>query len=312
MLETLRQKQPELTRIFEKNIRTNRLAHAYLFEGETGVGKNDMSIWLAQSQFCLTPVDGLPCEECNNCLRIVEHEFPDVLEVAPDGQSIKVDQIRALKAEFMKSGMESNKRVFIIQSAEKMGTGAANSLLKFLEEPDVDSLAILETASLASILPTIRSRCQVTHFQPLSKAELTDTLVAEGVNPSLAKLLPELTNSYDKALEFAQDEWFETAKNNVTRWYTYLVKKDMQAFVYVQKQLIKTFKEKDAQRLCLNLLLTYFNKQMEQDVENSANKSVIEDKIRIIDEILKAEQKFASNVSFQNVLEQLSLRIVLG
>ncbi|MCG4775196.1 AAA family ATPase, partial [Lawsonibacter sp. DFI.5.51] len=74
-----------------------------------------------------------------------------------------------LKAEFSKSGVETAKKVFLIQEADKMSTGAANSLLKFLEEPEGQILAILETTSLSRILPTIQSRCQTLHFQPLVK-----------------------------------------------------------------------------------------------------------------------------------------------
>lgn len=83
----------------------------------------------------------MPCGRCSECRRIADHGFPDVVEVAPDGASIKVDQIRFLKAEFSKSGVEGTRKIFIISDAEKMTASAANSLLKFLEEPSGDVCA---------------------------------------------------------------------------------------------------------------------------------------------------------------------------
>ncbi|MDR0921653.1 MAG: DNA polymerase III subunit delta' [Lactobacillales bacterium] len=306
----LEAKQPSLFRIFSKSLRQNRLAHAYLFEGESGVGKHEFALWLAQSRFCLALEDGLPCEKCVNCTRILEGGYPDVHIVEPDGQSIKVDQIRGLKAEFMKSGMESSGRVFLIKEAEKMNVSAANSLLKFLEEPERGSLAILETSALPRILPTIQSRCQIMHFQPLSKADLTATLIEKNVPASLAKVLPELTNSLPQAEELAQDEWFAGARDTVKRWFSYLVKKDLQAFVYVQKKLIKIFKEKEQQKLSFELLLIEYNQLLATKIEQHVSEFELQNLVQTIEEILQAQQKFASNVSYQNVLEQLTLRIV--
>ncbi|MEG2643785.1 MAG: DNA polymerase III subunit delta', partial [Enterococcus sp.] len=160
-LETI---QPIVFRQLQNSFEHGRLAHAYLFEGDQGTGKAALALWFTKHLFCLDLQDNMPCEKCNNCLRINSREHPDVVEIEPDGQSIKVDQIRALQSELTKSGFESAKKVVIIHQAEKMNTNSANSLLKFLEEPPANFMIILETQSLGKILPTIRSRCQIIHF----------------------------------------------------------------------------------------------------------------------------------------------------
>ena len=129
--QQLQQMQPLLYKQLQKSFEHGRLAHAYLFEGDTGTGKQEFGLWMAKHVFCTNLVNQQPCNECHNCVRINENEHPDVLRIAPDGQTIKVNQIRELKAEFSKSGVETAKKVFLIQEADKMSTGAANSLKIF-------------------------------------------------------------------------------------------------------------------------------------------------------------------------------------
>lgn len=305
----LSQQQPLLYTQLKKSAATNRLAHAYLFEGDQGVGKEAVALWLAKQLFCTNPVDGDPCNECNNCERINHNEHPDVLQIAPDGQTIKVDQIRELKTEFTKSGMETNQKVFLIQQAEKMSVGAANSLLKFLEEPDGQVMAILMTTSLGRILPTIQSRCQVLHFQPLSKATLSRRLVERGVGEQTADLLSELTNSFEKAVELSEDEWFNEARDTIKQWFAYLSKSDNQAFVYVQKKLVKSFKEKEQQRLSFELLLYYFERQLAEETTKGPSRRM-EQLAEQIERVLIAHRKWEANVSYQNVCEQLVIRLI--
>ncbi|MBO0471816.1 DNA polymerase III subunit delta' [Enterococcus sp. DIV0242_7C1] len=306
----LSEQQPLLYQQLQKSFEHGRLAHAYLFEGDTGTGKKEFGLWMAKHVFCTNLIDNTPCNQCNNCLRINDNEHPDVLRVAPDGQTIKVDQIRALKAEFSKSGVETAQKVFLIEQADKMSIGAANSLLKFLEEPEGKILAILETTSLTKILPTIQSRCQVLHFQPLVKEKLIHTLTETGISKNSAALLAELTNSFDKAVELSKDEWFNEAREIMQQWFDYLIKDDLQAFVYVQKKMVKVFKEKEQQALSFDLLLAFYRKQLTDSVSKEQLKRVIEQQAQRIELILKARQKWEANVSWQSVCEQLVIRMI--
>ncbi|MBP2099987.1 DNA polymerase III subunit delta' [Enterococcus rivorum] len=306
----LSEQQPLLYKQLQKSFEHGRLAHAYLFEGDTGTGKKEFGLWMAKRVFCTNVTGNNPCNQCNNCLRINENEHPDVLRIVPEGQTIKVNQIRELKSEFSKSGVETAQKVFLIEQVDKMSVGAANSLLKFLEEPEGKILAILETTSLTRILPTIQSRCQVLHFQPLVTKKLVSALMETGINENKAKLLVELTNSFDKAVEISKDEWFNDAREIIQHWFDYLRNDDLQGFVYVQKKMIKVFKEKEQQALSFDLLLAYYRQQLKEFVAKGQSKKAVEQQAQRIELILKARQKWEANVSWQSVCEQLVIRMI--
>lgn len=304
----LAQHQPLVYSQIKKSVEHGRLAHAYLFEGDQGVGKHELSLWLAKRLFCTQVVDNEPCNECNNCLRIAAGEHPNLWQIKPDGQSIKVDQIRQLQQEFVRSGFESRLQFFTISQADKMNASAANSLLKFLEEPAGSFVAILETDSPGKILPTIQSRCQILHFAPLNTKALVTKLVEAGIGPESATLLAALTNSYQKAVEISQEEWFNDAKVAISQWYLYLANNDLLAFVYVQKKLTALAKEKERQQLLLQMLMQHFRQERSKLLNGES--LALKENTRRIELLLEAEQKLGANVSFQNVCEQLVLRMI--
>lgn len=304
----LAQNQPLVYSQIKKSVEHGRLAHAYLFEGDQGVGKHELSLWLAKRLFCTQVVDNEPCNECNNCLRIAAGEHPNLWQIKPDGQSIKVDQIRQLQQEFVRSGFESRLQFFTISHADKMNASAANSLLKFLEEPAGSFVAILETDSPGKILPTIQSRCQILHFAPLNTQALVAKLVQTGIGTESATLLAALTNSYQKAVEISQEEWFNESKAAVSQWYLYLVNNDLMAFVYVQKKLTALAKEKERQQLLLQMLMQHFRQARSKLLNGDV--LALKENTRRIELLLEAEQKLGANVSFQNVCEQLVLRMI--
>lgn len=299
--------QAHVFSLMKKNVKHGRIAHAYLFEGDKGTGKHQLSLWLAQRLFCQQVVNQAPCGQCINCKRIAMGEHPNVRVIEPDGQSIKVDQIRQLQSEFSRKGFEKGMQIFIIQQADTMNLSAANSLLKFLEEPEGEMLAILEVESLGKILPTIQSRCQIIHFNPLNKDELVKQLQETGISEKSAHLLASLTNSYQKAVEISQNEWFNGAKDVIEKWFIYLKKKDPQAFIYVQKAIMAIAKEKQQQQAILAILLFYFQTERNQMLQHQVSGVNVN---RDLEFILQGQQKLAANVPFQGVAEQLSLRIL--
>ena len=305
----LQEYQPLVFAQLKKSIKHGRIAHAYLFEGDKGTGKHELSLWLAKRLFCTDVQEEAPCGKCSNCVRIAQGEHPDVIQIEPDGQMIKVDQIRQLQEEFSKSGFESRLKIFILSQADKMNNSAANSLLKFLEEPVGNFLAILETESLGRILPTIQSRCQIIHFSPLSKEKLQEKLQEEGLSKETSRLLSHLTNSYHKAVEISQDEWFNETKDAVKHWVNYLLKKDPQAFIFVQKKLLGLAKEKNQQSEIFLLLLFYFQEERDRLLAQGLWGKEIN---RAIEAALQAQKKLQANVSFQGVAEQFSVKIIYG
>jgi DNA polymerase III subunit delta' len=154
---------------------TGRLRHSMLFAGVTGVGKWTLAQFIAKASNCVRLQNDF-CDSCPSCERISDNAHPDVRNVAPDGQFIKIDQMRSLSREVFFKPFEGRRRVFIIDEAEKFRDESANSILKTLEEPPDTSFLILITSRPNDLLPTIRSRCQTYRFAPLSANDIEQLL----------------------------------------------------------------------------------------------------------------------------------------
>lgn len=144
-------------------INAGRLPHALMLTGPTGIGKRHLALALAQRLLCETPVVDTPCGKCRGCLLNSAQTHPDLLWLTPEeeGKAIKVDQVRELSETLAKTAQQGGYKLVILAPAEAMNTNAANALLKSLEEPAANTLLILLSANPSSVLPTIRSRCQL-------------------------------------------------------------------------------------------------------------------------------------------------------
>lgn len=149
-----------------------RLAHAYLFLGPEGVGRESVARALAAALNCSQPAaEWDACGECPSCKRMLAGTHADFLTIYPTSESrqpqIKIDQIRELRRLTSYPPMEGGWRVALIKPAEDMRPEAANALLKTLEEPPARHLIVLAAAGEADLFPTIVSRCQKLAFTPL-------------------------------------------------------------------------------------------------------------------------------------------------
>ncbi|MDE1890744.1 MAG: DNA polymerase III subunit delta' [Planctomycetota bacterium] len=167
-----------IIKLFQNAIINNRLAHAYIFAGQEGVGKTSVSKELAKAIFCKhSSLDA--CDTCSDCQRISTDNFPDLFLILPEKNSrvIKIEQLKYLQDVLNVKPLESKYKMVIIQSADKMNEEASNCLLKTLEEPPSYAIIILIVTSLESVRETIRSRCQIIRFSPLSTTVIKDILV---------------------------------------------------------------------------------------------------------------------------------------
>lgn len=135
--------QEHITDVLRNQIRTGRIAHAYLFSGSRGTGKTSTARILARAVNCLDPKDGEPCGKCAACLTDVSESI-DIIEMDAASNS-KVDEMRALleKAEFAPIYLKT--KVYIIDEAHMLSKSANNALLKTLEEPPAHVVFILAT-----------------------------------------------------------------------------------------------------------------------------------------------------------------------
>ncbi|MDC7953279.1 DNA polymerase III subunit delta' [Liquorilactobacillus mali] len=317
----IRKQQTVLTDYFANMIDQGHLAHAYLLTGPKGIGKRALALWITQGIFCKNKIAGNPCLDCEECRRIESGNHPDVVHVAPDGLSIKVDQIRFLKSEFSKSGVEGNRKAFIIEDADKMTISAANSLLKFLEEPSGDVVAFLLTETVNRILPTIVSRCQLFELAKPSSAQLIAMLKKKGITTDKAVILGNLTDSLAESEKIAANENFDKLVRNICVWYLHILQEDARCFVEVQMSLLPLINNKDDEVILLNLIIllvknsisVYYGKKDNIFVKFQAEftgliERLTADKItQAVELVLETRKKLAVNVSFQNVIEALTI-----
>lgn len=160
--------------------------HAYLFVGPDGSGRDELAMLLAGSFFCTS--SGYPCDNCISCKKMLHGNMLDFHEIAPDGNSIKIGQIREIKYQMSLRPADGNGHVFFIRRAEAMTKDAANSFLKVLEEPLDGVLFILVAANTGSLLSTIVSRCQIVPFYPYQRIEIANILIKDYPNISASQI----------------------------------------------------------------------------------------------------------------------------
>lgn len=147
----------------------NTLPHAFLFYGSNGIGKKKRALDFVSWLFCSKAQNKTQaCLECMSCQKIENQNHPDLFLIDPGEENIKIETIRELLPMLFFSPLEAPFKVVIINEAHQLTTGAANSLLKTLEEPPKQTLFILITPNLSLIIPTIRSRCQKLFFPEVS------------------------------------------------------------------------------------------------------------------------------------------------
>lgn len=165
---------------FQRICANRRLAHAYLFAGPRDSGKTQTAFWLAGLVNCESS-HAAPCQECSSCRKIRSGNHPDIHVIgAPDGQSIKIEDIRFLLSRIQLKAYEAKEKCFILRNVETMTPEAANALLKVLEEPSPHTLMVLTTSLLEDNLATIKSRCQIVRFFPASLSRAAKLLAEDG------------------------------------------------------------------------------------------------------------------------------------
>jgi DNA polymerase-3 subunit delta' len=156
-------------------MRNGRVAHAYLFLGKEGIGKKFFALNLAKALNCPHSNEDC-CDECPSCLKVDRLHHPDVLLIEPQGQWIRINQIRDLQRELSHRPYEGERRVCILTDSDRMRQEAANALLKILEEPPLHTVLILLAANGDLMLPTVTSRCQRIPFNPLPLDRITEII----------------------------------------------------------------------------------------------------------------------------------------
>ncbi len=302
----------------ENAIENGQVSHAYIFNGEDGIGKMTTAKAFVKALLCESKNS---CGTCQSCIQIDSGNHPDVIYVTHEKAGITVDDIRdqVNQSVFVKP-YSSDYKVYIIDEADKMNAAAQNALLKTIEEPPVYAVIILLSNNKESFLETIVSRCVVLNFGPLKESQVREYLNSHYDNMNGRE---DLAVSYSmgnigKAKKVIESDDFNEQKDFCLNLMANLEKWDIHEILLSLKQMASY---KDYIYDLLDIMTIYYRDILILKVTGLPNKTVFKEKFSvmknqsiylsfegidtIIKEIEKAKIRLKANVNFDVTLELL-------
>jgi len=288
------------------SMRKNKINHAYMFEGIEGIGKKKFAGELSRILLNSENVDS----------------SPDYINIYPDGSSIKIAQIRKLQTDIIIKPHKDYK-IYIINDAEKMTIEAQNALLKTLEEPPGYAIMILITSNKQALLDTIKSRCEIIKFLPISLLDLKKYLIKNGVDEQRAQLLATFSRgSIEKALELSESAEFAIMREDIQSYIQTILDKNIIEILEIPNNMDKYKKEVIS---ILDMMVNYFRDMMllkekvdksmiiNSDkiifIQNMSKKITYSQVSKIIDIIEETKKKIKSNCNFNISIQVMALNI---
>ncbi len=307
--------QKTVVKLIENSFKNDRLFHTYIFSGPRGSLKMDAAFYLASLVLC---DDGGSCGKCDECIKIEKWANPHLYLVSPDGDSIKKEQIEALEHEY---GFASDHtRVFIIQNIDKATLTASNTLLKFLEELGENCYGVLLTENLNKVIPTIKSRCQIVNFLPISSDVVCDDLMKKGYDEERSKIISSLTNNRSLGIRYAKDKDIDKIINLVSLISAKFEEGDSGYIEFLSKGSFLNNLDRDKNRMFLDLLIRNQNDKINILINRKDNiifkglefTNIMLDKeaeIKILEAILKFRERIDSNANLDIIYTQMFVEI---
>lgn len=312
--------------MLSRSLANGRMAHAYLFLGAEGSGQVETANYFAKAILCESKGER-PCGDCIQCRRFESGNHPDLIVMVPDGNAIKIAQVRELQKAFSLKSMEGASKVYIIHQADRMTVEAANSLLKFLEEPTSPVVAVLLAESKTKLLPTIISRCQVIQFPRRPVGVVAEQLQGEGFPASRARFLAYVKQSLGAAKELAAEERFAEILTLVVQLTEEVAARRNNALFTLQEKVFKQNWQSHEIDALLDALSWWYRDVlhvrlgMESQVAADAHLERYrqqamsigpEQVLSMIDTILKTKKRLQSNANVQLSLEHMILQLQEG
>lgn len=306
-------------------IRDKKPFHAYLFQGEEGVGKEALARTFAAGLQCQSESADKPCKECVSCRQMESGNQPDVIWVTREKASLGVDEIREQLCNTMDiKPFSSPYKIYLVPEAEKMTEAAQNALLKTIEEPPEYGIVILMTSNISALLPTIQSRCLTMEFRPLSTA-VVESYVKEHcqVPDYQARASAAFAQgNLGKAMRYAKSEDFIERKDHIISLLRHVEQMDLSEMLAVIKDLGT---HKDEVRDYIDLMVLWYrdvllfkatkdiNQLLFQDEASYISREASHRSYEKIEEILqafeKAKVRLRANVNFDITMELMLLTL---
>ena len=306
-------------------IRDKKPFHAYLFQGEEGVGKEALARTFAAGLQCQSESADKPCKECVSCRQMESGNQPDVIWVTREKASLGVDEIREQLCNTMDIKPFSGPyKIYLVPEAEKMTEAAQNALLKTIEEPPEYGIVILMTSNISALLPTIQSRCLTMEFRPLSTV-VVESYVKEHcqVPDYQARASAAFAQgNLGKAMRYAKSEDFIERKDHIISLLRHVEQMDLSEMLAVIKDLGT---RKDEVRDYIDLMVLWYrdvllfkatkdiNQLLFQDEASYISREASHRSYEKIEEILqafeKAKVRLRANVNFDITMELMLLAL---
>lgn len=302
MLEDFKESQNIAYAIAQNTIKKNRLSHAYLIESNGYSKKLEFSVAFAKYLLCNKHHVEKPKEYCEICSKEDINNILDIKIIHPDGLWIKKSQLENLQVEFGKKSIDGNKKIYIITDADKLNTSSANSILKFLEEPEEGIIAILIVDNLYQVLPTIISRCQIIHLKSEIKNKnisTIETLLENNISILEPEKLIEKIKQLEKFITY-----FEFNKKEVLLHLNrYNLLFDNKENVIDTLELMIYFYKDILNNLCNRNIEIYMDyKENIERISKINNIEIICDKINIINDY---KEKIKLNINVNLMIDNM-------
>ena len=283
MLDDYKDKQLVAYNIMMNEINNNKVSHAYLIDENDNT--DSFNIVMAFIKEILTHCMDEDSKE-KLCKRIDDNNYPEIKIIEPDGLLIKKGQILDLQQEFSMAAVEGNKRIYIIRNADAMRLETSNSMLKFLEEPDNNIIAILMTNNINAILPTIVSRCQIIRLNNDNNNDINDEI-------------DMLTLEFIKSLE---NNGIRTILNEQKLMFDKISIKDREKYIVFFDKMIDMYY--DIMKINLGSLTSQFKEYID-DFKEIANKNSSFSLLKKINYLCDAKDTIKNNVNMNLLIDSV-------
>lgn len=281
--EYIKEKQPILYNLFSNAKSKNKMPHLLLLYGEPSCNLLDIAFYLAKSINC--PNDTFACNNCVRCTKFDKEIRPDFVFIDGDDHIIKKPEIDELQKHFQYGAIENNTTVvYILNEIQNITSEASNSLLKFLEEPKVNTLAILTSSNISKVLPTIHSRSTLIHI--LNDKDIYNDILKITNNTKQSYIISKLTGSKQKITELSNSIDFLDIVDTSLSFVKSLETSTNKASFILLNEVSKNYKQSSKSTLLYKVLTIILTEAINTNNKNNIFELAKEKLVKLKNKIL--------------------------